>query len=75
MLFRSAHETIVVAKISTAIHIAQSIGDAMSNWVIMGAINAPNVQKRPKMSVMSPAFTSTASRKLYFDFGCDEALA
>ena len=69
MLLSSAHETSVVAKIKMAIHIAQSIGDGMSKLTIIGAINAPNVQKRPKMSVISLAFTSTASRKMYLDFG------
>jgi hypothetical protein len=74
MLFNSAHETIVEAKIATAIHIAQSIGDGMSNSTMRGAMSVANVKNSPKMRLMSAAFTSTASRKIYLLFGRGLAL-
>jgi hypothetical protein len=69
-----AHETIVVAKMQTAMQIAQSIGASILKSTIIGAISVPNVQKRPKTKNISPAFINTASRKIYLRFGRGSAL-
>ena len=74
MLLIIAHDIRVVAKMSMAPHIAQSIGDGSSKSMIRGDISVPNVQNRPRTRIMSPAFTSTASRKIYFALGRGVAL-
>ena len=70
-----AQETIVVAKMHMAAHVAQSIGASILNSTIIGAISVAKVQNSPNIKNMSPAFTNTASRNIYLDFGRGSALA
>lgn len=74
MVRSNAHDTIVEEKITTPAHTAHSIGASMPKSTTIGAIRAPNVANNPKISVMSAAFTITASRRIYFDLGLGPAL-
>ena len=63
----SAHDTIVVAKITTAVHIAIIIAVYcdMPCSITTGAMSAPSVRSSPSARVMSAAVVSTDSLKLY----------
>lgn len=71
----SAHVIIVRAKMPMAMHTAHIMGAVTLNVVTIGAMSVPNVANRPNIRSMSAAFTSTASRKIYFGFVVGATLA